>query len=190
MTDENVITELDDTDDSSTGTTTEEPEELEPSGYVTKDGKDLDERYLHPKDKTSRDDILDTVLYGLGIIQQSTVTGTTNPYTMPRDGFITWYGKLVHEGIEDYDDYYNYLHFWVNDEEVHVIQSSRGNWDVTGDHSKDPPNASGTITRTCRSGDILKVTGTGASARMKVSQRITITPYALYRYDKVDEVTG
>lgn len=165
----------------------EEETELEPSGYVTSDGKDLDERYLKLENKTTVDDILDTVVQGIGVVQQDEIVGTSNPYTMPKDGYITWYGKFSHEAPLDYEDIYNWIHFWLNDVEVYSKQSVKGDHDTKPPYDRVKPNVNHTLVRLCKRGDILKVTQTGGS-QGTTSQKITIVPYAVYRYDRVEDV--
>lgn len=168
----------------------EEETELEPSGYVTSDGKDLDERYLFLKDKDTADDILETVVQGIGVMQQDPIKSSANPYTMPKDGYVTWRGSVSHTGVATYEDWYNWVHFYLNDIEIFSKQSPKGNWDYSAGHEDNvAPNVSHTLTRICKQNDVLKIvgTGTGPSANRKVSQTVEIAPYTLYRFDQIDE---
>lgn len=128
------------------------------------------------------DELCDVILANIGVLQQDAVTGTSNPYTLPKEGYVIcnisasqYFGVSQGEGLGGTVA----LTLYVDNK---VVYTKTQNFYGTSSGS-----LSHTYTGFCKAGTVFKLAvGSGDKGAMTVK----LNPYSLYKIEKDDvEVT-
>lgn len=152
--------------------------ETNTSGFVTSDGKDLDERYLKSDNDQVTDLVCDIALQNIGVIQQSPINGTTNPYTLPISGYCNITAKY---NVSALGGTHTEVHILKNGETVSTNTLETGgyvgeyfDWTVTTYWSGH-----------CDQGDEISASASGGILQ-SLNLTVSASPYALYLKEDED----
>ena len=167
----------------------EEETELEPSGYVTSDGKDLDERYLQEGEQlttdAAKDSVCEIVLREIGVRQQEPITGTVSPYTLPQDAFVTFECRCSFTHVQNDTHGYGHLSVYINDTTLYYKDA-----EFYGQGGDSHNLGMETVYGYFPANTVFKCNVSAHDMRTGLVFKVTATPYRLFKYSDVtyDEV--
>ena len=145
------------------------------SGFATNDGNDLDVRYLQPQTEATKTLVCNALLTRIGVQQETPLTGTTSPYTLPIDAFVIFTAKRTGSG-DFWGDAVVKLSMYVNDELVYTGTKTAG-YGVTVAVEK-------TIEGFYKAGTVFKATSSSSNDNNGAfTFKVIANPYSLYKIE-------